>query len=262
MRGSRASEGLVAQPGLASGDEQRPFGWITLHPPLPVHFAHLGVVRAVGRSEGAFELHAQFAVDLAAPVSSRLTLRRVSGSREAHPPAGRDDDAHRHLVLRQRAGLVARDHAGRAERLDGREVSHDRVALRHALHAEREHGRHDRRETFRHCGDRQRDAEDEDVHQRGGAVDVFDEHDRHDHHDGDRDDDGAEQLAGAIQLALEGCRLRRRVAQHPGDAPHLRLHPRRRHDGGAASEGRGGSLKEHVGSVADRRVGRHGRRVL
>ena len=63
------------------------------------------------------------------------------------------------------------------------EVAHDGVAPRHALHAEREHGRHHRRQALGHRGDGQRDAQDQHVDERRDAAHLLDEDDRRDHHD-------------------------------------------------------------------------------
>ena len=81
------------------------------------------------------------------PSLPHLAVGRVARCRSnVDAPAGGDDHAHGHLVPRQRAGLVGGDHGRRAERLDRGEVPHDRVAPRHALHAEREHRGDDRRQ--------------------------------------------------------------------------------------------------------------------
>ena len=61
---------------------------------------------------------------------------------------------------------------GGAERLDRRQPLHDRAAARHALHAEREHHREDRRQALRHGGDGERDAEEQHGDEVGRRVDV------------------------------------------------------------------------------------------
>ena len=138
-RGSRASSASALRPALRAATSSAPSVGIALHRPAAVLLAaRVGVVRAVGGGERALELDA------------RARRRRRRRPRAARPrparspippkvdaPARRDDHAHGHLVLRQRARLVGRDHARRAERLDGGEVPHDRVAPRHALHADR-----------------------------------------------------------------------------------------------------------------------------
>ena len=128
---------------------------------------------------------------------------------EIDAPARRDDRAHGHFVFGQRARFVGGDDVGRAEGFDRREMAHDGVALRHALHAERKHRRHHRRQPFGHGRDRQRDAKDEHIEERRKAAHVFDENDRDDHHHGDDDDDEAEQLADAVEFLLQRCGFRR-----------------------------------------------------
>ena len=83
-------------------------------------------------------------------------------------PERGDDLLDRHLVPGERARLVRADHRGRAERLDRRQLLDDRPLAGHALHAEREHHRQDRRQPLGHGGDRERDADEQHVDQVGG----------------------------------------------------------------------------------------------
>ena len=46
---------------------------------------------------------------------------------------------HRHFVQGERTGLIAANHCGAAQRFHCRELAHQRVFLRHALHAQRHH---------------------------------------------------------------------------------------------------------------------------
>ena len=64
--------------------------------------------------------------------------------------------AHGHHAGRQRPGLVGADHGRAAERLDRRQLAHQRVARRHAPHADRERDRDDRRQALGHRRDRER----------------------------------------------------------------------------------------------------------
>ena len=57
----------------------------------------------------------------------------------------------------------------------------------------------------------------------------LDEDDRCDHHDGDDDDDSPSSLPTRSSSFCSGVVSVRRFFQHPGDAPHLGLHPCR-HD--------------------------------
>jgi hypothetical protein len=81
-------------------------------------------------------------------------------------------------------------------------MADDRIALRHALHAERKCGRHHCRQTFGHRGHGEGDTEDEHLEQRREATHVFDQDDRCDHRNGDHDDDDPQQSADARELGL------------------------------------------------------------
>ena len=255
-------ERVGAETALAGRDEQRAFGRVALHGPPAIALLHGGVVRAIRGRERALELDPERAVDRSAALPLDPPVRRVSGALERDAPARGDDHPHRHLVLRQRAGLVGGDHAGRAERLDRGQVSDDGVPPRHALHADREHGGHDRRQTFRHRRDGERDAENQHVEDRRQAAHVFDEDDRRNHHDRNDHDDDAEDLAGAIELPLQRRGFVARLFQQAGDAAHLGPHPGRRHDGLAVPIGRRRAAEDHVVSIAERDVVGNRRGVL
>jgi hypothetical protein len=81
--------------------------------------------------------------------------------RDARPP--RPDLLHRHPVLGERAGLVGADDRRAAERLDGRQPAHDRVAAGHPADAEREGDREDDRQALGDRGHRERDGHHEHV---------------------------------------------------------------------------------------------------
>jgi hypothetical protein len=71
-------------------------------------------------------------------------FRRVAAARDrVAAPGDRQLDG-RHLVERQRPGLVGVDRRRRAERLRRAEALHDRIRPREHLRAEREDRRHDR----------------------------------------------------------------------------------------------------------------------
>ena len=126
---------------LARGDDQGSFRRIALHRPAPIAFLENGVVGAVGRGERAVDLGAQRAIDLAAVRPPHGADRRIADALEVDAAARGDERPYGHLVPRQRARLVRRDHARRSQRLYGGQVPHDRVAARHSLHPEREHRR-------------------------------------------------------------------------------------------------------------------------
>ena len=128
-------------------------------------------------------------------VDEQLTLRPVAAAGDVDLARGGDDLLDRHLVLGQRAGLVRADHRRRAQRLDRRQLLDDRPLARHALHAEREHDRQDRRQPLRDRGDGQRDADEQHVDEVGCRLDVGREQDRGYDHDGDRDHGDARACA-------------------------------------------------------------------
>ena len=74
-----------------------------------------------------------------------LALGRVARAAHGHVEPGAHHPLHRHLVARERAGLVGADHGRRAERLDGGQAPHEGVAPRHPLDAQGQSER-DRRE--------------------------------------------------------------------------------------------------------------------
>ena len=65
---------------------------------------------------------------------------------------------HRHFILGQRPRLVRADHLHRTQRLHRREPAHNGLCLYHAGHAQRQHDRHNGRQTLRHGGHGQRDG--------------------------------------------------------------------------------------------------------
>ena len=95
------------------------------------------------------------------------------------------------------------------------------------------------------------------------SANVLDEDDRRDHHDGDHDDDDAEQLARAIELALERRRSAGVVAAACRRcAPSRCCMPVAVTTAVAAAGGRRGAVEHHVRAIAERRVGRDGVGVL
>ena len=93
----------------------------------------------------------------AAPATRLIVaLGRVAAAGDRVPPPGQRQLDRRHLVQRQRPGLVRVDRRRRAERLGRAEPLHDRVRLREHLRAEREDRRHDRRQPGRDRRDRRR----------------------------------------------------------------------------------------------------------
>ena len=125
-------------------------------------------------------------------VAAEPALGTVAAAADLDQRAAGRDRAHRHLVAGQRAGLVGADHGGGAERLDRRQLAHDRMRGRHAPHAEAQAHGDDRRQRFRDRRDRERHREQEQAEhdverQRRGAEQAGREHHRADaeHHDGE-----------------------------------------------------------------------------
>ena len=245
-------ERLGAQARLSRGHQERALGRIALNAPAAVLLLHARVVRAIRDREGAFQLDAKRSVHQSAAVGFHRALGCVSRSLEGGTPARRHDDAHRHLVPGEGAGLVRRDHVGRPERFHRGQVADDRVAARHPLHADGQDRGDHRRQPFRHGGHRQRHTQNQHVEQRRRSLNVLDEEDGRNHHDGNRHDDDAEHFPGAIQLALQRSGFVRRLLQQSGDASHFGAHAGRGHDRLAVSVCGGGAAEHHVVAVAER----------
>ncbi len=130
----------------------------------------------------------------------------------------------------------------------------DGVPLRHALHADREHGCHDGGKPFGNRRDGQRDAEDEHIEQCPNTTHILDHHDGDDHDDRDRDDDKTQHLAGAIQFPLQRCRLVGRRLEQSGNAPHLGAHASGGDDSLPVPVGRGRAAEYHVVPIAERHL--------
>jgi hypothetical protein len=91
-----------------------------------------------------------------------MLLQYVRARRQVaawHEGAAYPQSLHRHPVLRQRAGLVAADHGRRTERLDRRQVAHQRVAPSHSLRRHGQRQGHRRQQSFRDVGDDDADGE-------------------------------------------------------------------------------------------------------
>ena len=259
-------ERLRAQPRLARRDEQRALGRIALHRPAPVALPHRGVVRAIGRARArARARRASVAVDRAAVRRGAPRPRARSRSPlKRHAPAGRDD--RRAPSSRSSSACPScRDAITLAEPSVSTAARWRTIALRRAMRCTPSESTAvtTAGSPSGHRRDGERHAEDQHVDERRRVPRMSStSDDRHDHHDGDHDDDGAEQLAGAIELALQRRRLRRRVCAAAGDAPHLRLHPGRGHDRRAAPVGRRRSAEHHVVRSPSAASAAHGRRVL
>jgi hypothetical protein len=126
--------------------------------------------------------------------------------------------------LGERAGLVRADDGDRPERLDRRQPPDQRLTPQHALGADGQRDRDDRRQTLGDDGDGDADGgEDEFVN--GLTGEGAHHHDKR----GDDDTGDGEQRADTVEAALQ----RRRLVVHPteqrGDVPQLGAHPGRHH---------------------------------
>jgi hypothetical protein len=150
--------------------------------------------------------------------------------------------------------------------LDRRQLADQRMALDHLLHPEREADRHDGRQAFGHCRDRQADrgheevddvlllglqpaseADLEHVDEARVAEQAVDQHDR-----ADRETRGAEHLAELLQLLLQRRVLVLVGLDHLGDHADLRVHAGPGDQALAAAVGHHGAHEGGVLAVAER----------
>ena len=144
-------------------------------------------------SDASFEHELDFASQLL--VMHRFAVHPDLADRFVPDPGDVDFDRRRHdlhdrhLVAGQGAGLVGADHRRRPEGLHRREPLHDRPLRGHALDAERQDHREDRRQTLWHRRDGERHADQQRIDHVGGAADGRRNQDRN-------DDDGRQRHHG------------------------------------------------------------------
>ncbi len=171
----------------------------------------------------------------------------------------RHEPPHRHLTDRERSRLVGTDDLCAAQRLDGRQPSHEGVASCHALHAEREGDRDHGGQTLGHRRHGQTHGAEEEL-ERGAAAQVPERRDQCD----DAKASPKELAAHDVEPLLKRCLLLRHALEQVGDLAHLRLHSGRDHErasraGGdarpekdlIAAIGEGGHRGEHRDVLAD-----------
>jgi hypothetical protein len=193
--------------------DERPFGRVALH----LAVVELGVV-----AQGRDLQHPAgwFAVAVAVAADGDVALGLVALAADLEAPVTGVHDADRHLVQRQRAGLVGAHHGRRAEGVDGMEVLHDGAPLGHRLHPEREGHGDDRREALGNRGDREHDAVDQ-CFSEGVPAQHRDGHDR-----GGSDQRDGSQLGGEVaESRLEGGLPVLALAHLRRDLAHLGVHP-------------------------------------
>ena len=157
---------------------------------------------------------------------------------------------YRHVIARQRAGLVGQDDRRRAERFHRRQVADQRLAFRHALRRHGERQGHGGQQALRHVGHDDADGEQE----------VAPERQAHAVTDGEEDDaqpDGEQrhQPRQAHDLALQGRDGLARRLRQAGDAAEFRAHSRCIHDGARLSRHQRGAGKQQIARHQRRGVG-------
>jgi hypothetical protein len=185
-------------------------------------------------------------------------LGRVPHTGDPRAARRGDDALDRHLGAGQRAGLVGRDDRGATECLDRRQLLHDCAVLRHALHAKREHQRHDGRQPLGYGRHRQRHTEQQHRRDIGGAADIRQQQDGGHHYNSDHHHGDAEHAADVAHLALQRRRLFDGGRQQVGDATQLGLHACCGDYRAAASLRHHRAFEHHVQAVAQRRRLRQG----
>ena len=95
--------------------------------------------------------------------TTEYSVRYIADPRDRRRLITGQDFLHRHLVLRQRAGLVRADDRGAAQRFHGGQSANDRVAVCHPGHADGEGDRHCCRQPLRDRPDRESDGRHEHV---------------------------------------------------------------------------------------------------
>ena len=186
-------------------------------------------------------------------IGRELALGFVAGAGHFERAAGDIELLHRHFILGQRAGLVGANHAGAAERFHGRQTADQGVPLDHPLHADRQRDGHDRRQGFRHDGDGQSDAKEQQLGDRllillaPPQAQRHDDDDDHQRHDGQRPSDAIEVLLQRRAGLLDAL-------QHPGDLAELGVHAGGDDDGPPAAIGDGRARKGDVRAVAGGQV--------
>ncbi len=194
----------------------------------------------------------RFEIDTRVAVFGRdRTAGGIALARHRKPLSPAVHGARRHLVERERAGLVRADHRGAAEGLDGRELLHDRAIARHATHAQRQRDGNDRRQSLGDRRDRERDGGEQDLDQ-GLCARKAQQEDRAD----ERARDPRKTLAERIELALQWRGPRFRLVEQSGHAPHFRGHARGRDQRFDPSARDHRVHEDHVAALAERRIHR------
>ncbi len=157
-----------------------------------------------------------------------------------------------HLHQRQRAGLVGADPRHRTQRFDRRQAPNDRVAARHALHADGKGDGDESRQAFRDHRDGDPGDRLEHLDERNVADEMaIGESDRAD----DENDDG-DRVAELLDLKQQRRLERADAGEHLVDAPEFGVAPRADDDFGRPAGDDQGSGIGHASPIADGRLGR------
>ena len=184
------------------------------------------------------------------PVFLDLALGRIAVAGDLIRRLGGHGRHHHHLHQRQRAGLVGADARYRAERFHRREPPDDGIALGHALHADRQRDRDERRQALR--DDRHRDADDrleqlDEIHALHPLAVGEDQH----AHDAD---DGGDGVAELLDLAQQRRLERADAGEQLVDAAELGVAAGRDDDALRAAGHDHGSGERHAFAIPDGRV--------
>ncbi len=122
---------------------------------------------------------------------------------------------------------------------------------RHALHAQGEHDRQNRGQSFRYGGDGERYGEQQRIDDVVHVVESFGDGERrqHDNRDGAHGD--AEDLGDVVHFLLQRAVVVFRGLQQVGDFADLGAHAGAGHDGASGALGDGRAVEHHVGAVAE-----------
>jgi hypothetical protein len=247
--------GLAAEAELGRERVERALGRIALDSPGTLLLEQLRVIAQHGHA--AHECQHRLVVD-GLVLLPDLAFGRIAVAGDLVRRFGGDGGHHHHFHERERAGLVGADARYRPQGFDRRQLADDGVALGHALHADRERDRDDRRQALRNHRHRNADH---------GLEQLDEVHALHplavgEHQDADDSDDGGDDVAELLDLAQQR-RLERADAGEQGvDAAELRRAAGRHDHAGRATGHDHRARERHAFPIADRRIGRRRLGVL
>ena len=255
----RAHEALLApriRAQLALGHQEGGLRRVPLHDPLAaIVLPHIGIARGAATPQHHQHLVEQVAGRQGLRALQQPALGLVTHALDIGTARGGDDALDRHLRAGQRAGLVGADDGGRPQRLHRRDLLHDGLLARHALHAQCQHQRQDGRQALGHRRHRQRHAQQQHRHHVGDAADVRHPQHGRDHHHGNQQHGTPQHAADRAHLLLQRRHLVGRDREQVGDATHLGLHAGGGDDGPAVALHHRRALEHHVETIGQVRGG-------